>query len=226
MLQHFDRMRGELGNFARGLRGHVRILSNTIAATEFLPYALATYLASHPNVDIDLEERSTPEIIQSVSEGFADAGIVVDTGDQGGLQTVPFAADRLVLVTPRGHPLGKARRLGFRDVLDHEFVGLSAGRALQDYLSRQAARAGRILKFRVRMTSFDAVCQMVEHGAGIAVIPERAARRYRKAAINTIDLTDEWAIRRLLICLRQFDELSEHARQLIEHLKDHRILDR
>ena len=219
MLQHHERMRGELGNFARGFKGHVKLLANTIAATEFLPEALATFLASHPNVDIELEERNSSEIVSAVSEGYADAGIVVDVGDYGELQTFPFAVDRLVLITPRAHPFGKKRRLSFKDTLDQEFVGLGAGRALQEFLSRQAARAGSTLKLRVRMTSFDAICKMVEYGAGVAVIPERAARTYRKHAINVIGLTDEWVIRRLLICVREIDDLSGHAKRLVEHLR-------
>lgn len=172
-----------------------------------------------PNVDIELEERNSSEIVSAVSERYADAGIVVDIGDHGDLQTFPFAVDRLVLITPRAHPLGKKRRLSFKDILDQEFVGLGAGRALQEFLSRQAARAGSTLKLRVHMTSFDAICQMVEYGAGIAVIPERAARGYRKHAINIVGLTDEWAIRRLLICVREIDELSGHAKHLVEHLR-------
>ena len=101
ILQHHERMRGELGNFARGFKGHVRLLANTIAVTEFLPKALAHFLAAHPNVDIELEERISSEIVSAVSEGYADAGIVVDTGGHRDLQTFPFAVDRLVLVTPR-----------------------------------------------------------------------------------------------------------------------------
>src|SRR5688572_15362620 len=98
MLQQHERMRGELGNFSRGLKGYVKLLSNTIAATEFLPNALAIFLASHPNIDIELEERSSGDIINAVSGGYADAGIIVDTGDCGDLQTFPFAGDRLVVI--------------------------------------------------------------------------------------------------------------------------------
>ncbi|KFA88855.1 hypothetical protein Q664_38770 [Archangium violaceum Cb vi76] len=52
-------------------------------------------------------------------------------------------------------------------MLEHDFVGLASGSALQDYLSEHAARAGRRLKLRVRLRGFDAICRMVEHGIGI-----------------------------------------------------------
>ena len=75
------------------------------------------------------------------------------------------------------------------------------------------------IKVRVRLTSFAAICQMVEHGVGVAVVPEKAARSYGKSAINVIGLTDEWAVRRLLICVRHFSQLSVHAKRLVEHLR-------
>jgi DNA-binding transcriptional LysR family regulator len=219
MLQHHERMRGELGNFARGLKGYVKLLSNTMAATEFLPEALAVFLASHPNVDIELEERNAEETVSAIAEGYADAGVMVAPGDHGDLHTYPFAVDRLVLITPTGHALGENRQLAFRDAIDEEFVSLNTTRVLADYLNRQAARAGRTLKVRVRMTSFDAICQMVERGAGVAIIPERAARRYRSGTIGIVALTDDWAERRLVICCRRHEELSDHARRLVEHLR-------
>jgi len=219
ILQQHERMRGELGSFARGLKGFVKLLSNTIAATEFLPKALAIFLSAHPNIDIELEERNSGEIVSAVSEGYADAGILVDPGYCGDLQLFEFQTDRLVLIAQRGSSILRARRLSFRDALDQEFVGLTAGRALQDFLVRQAARAGQPLRVRVRMTSFDAICQMVELGVGIAIIPEVAARKYRKGALEIAGLADEWAIRRLSICCRQHNDLSEHARRLIDHLR-------
>ncbi len=134
VLQQLEQMRGELGAYARGLKGHVRVLSNTAALTEFLPGPLASFLAAHPNIDIDLEERLSHEIVQAVAEGLADLGIVSDAADLAGLETFPFRLDRLVLVVPRAHALAERRQLAFGEVIGCEFVGLSPGSALQDYL--------------------------------------------------------------------------------------------
>ena len=220
VLRQLERMRGELGDYARGLKGHVRLLCNTAALTEVLPEALAAYLAANPNVDIDLEERPSHAIVEAVAGGLVDLGIVADSTDLAGLETFPFRVDRLVLVVPRGHPLAGRRRLAFGEVVDREFVGLSPGSALQEHLSRHAARAGHALKLRVRLRGFEAVCRMVEQGVGLAVVPESAARRCRRSmAIRTVRLTDAWAHRNLTICVRQLDALPAHARRLIEHLR-------
>jgi DNA-binding transcriptional LysR family regulator len=219
VLQQLERMRSELGEYAHGLKGHVRLLSNTIASTEFLPVPLASFLASRPNVDIDLEERPSHEIVQAVAAGFADVGIVVDLVDVGNLETFPFATDRLVLIAPRDHPLGRRRQITFREALSQEFVGLSAANALQNYLGQQATRAGGTLKLRVRLSGFDAICRMVHHGVGVAVIPQTAARHWRRPTIAVVRLNDAWSARKLMLCVRRFDDLPDHAQQLVDHLK-------
>jgi len=60
VMQQVERMRGELGDYARGLKGHVRLMANTAAAAEFLPEALAAFLAAHPNVDVEWTSGPVP----------------------------------------------------------------------------------------------------------------------------------------------------------------------
>jgi molybdate transport repressor ModE-like protein len=220
VTQQLERMRGELTEYAKGLRGHVRLLSNTAATAEFLPAALGAFLAAHPNIDIDLEERPSPEIVRAVAAELADIGIVADAVDPAAeLETFPFAQDRLVLVAPGQHRLARHRQIAFRQTLEHDYVGLTAGSALQQHVNDHAARAGHRLKLRVRLPGFEAVCRVVESGIGVAVVPATAARRYRRSmAIRIISLTDAWAVRHLRICVRSFLTLPAHAQWLVEHL--------
>ena len=161
-----------------GLAGQIRVLSNTNALTEFLPEALSSFLSAHPNVSVDLEERLSDEIVGLIAEGVADLGIVAGTVDAGALETYPFRRDRFVLVVARDHPLARAaRKIGFDEVLDHDFVGLDRASALQRFLASKAVRIGRPLRLRVQLRSFDAVCRLVECKVGIGIVPETTARR-------------------------------------------------
>jgi DNA-binding transcriptional LysR family regulator len=220
MLQQSEQMRGDLSQYARGLKGHVRVLCNTASLTEVLPEALAAFLAANPTIDLDLEERPSYAIVQAIAEGIAEIGILSDAVDLGGLEAFPFRVDRLVLVVPRGHALATRKEVAFREVIDHDFVGLSPGSALQDYLGRHAAQAGRTFKLRVRLRGFEAVCQMVAAGVGLGIVPETAAERCRRSmAIRAVRLTDPWTLRNLTICVRRLDALPRHAQRLVEHLR-------
>ncbi|MBJ7411863.1 MAG: LysR family transcriptional regulator [Phenylobacterium sp.] len=220
ILGQAARMREDLSAFAGGLSGEVRLLANTNALTEFLPEALSSFLAAHPHVSVDLEERLSDEIVGLIAEGVGDVGIVAGTVDVGALQTYPFRSDRFVVVAATGHPLAARGAVAFAEVLDYDVVGLERSSSLQRFLTAKAAREGRPLKARIQLRSFDAVCRMVESGVGIGVVPQTtAARAARTMSLATIDLTDDWALRELTIVVRAADELRPYARELVESLR-------
>ncbi|WP_297691799.1 LysR substrate-binding domain-containing protein [Phenylobacterium sp.] len=220
MLAQSARLREDLGAFAGGLSGEVRLLANTNALTEFLPEALSSFLAEHPQVSVDLEERLSDEIVGLIAEGVADVGIVAGTVDIGALATYPFRSDRFVVVTAADHPLAARGRVPFAEVLDCEFVGLDRASSLQRFLAARAAREGRPLRLRVQLRSFDAVCRLVECGVGVGVVPQTtAARAARTMRLGVVELADEWAVRELKIVIRAEAELRPYARQLVESLR-------
>jgi DNA-binding transcriptional LysR family regulator len=220
ILRQAERLREDLGGYAGGFAGHVRMLSNTNALTEFLPEALSSFLAAHPQVSVDVEERLSDEIVGLIAEGVGDIGIVAATVDPSTLETYPFRHDRFVLVVGRDHPLAGRRQIAFAEVLDHDIVGLDRASALQRFLADKAARAGRPLRLRVQLRSFDAVCRLVECNVGIGIVPETTACRVSQMmAIVPVALTDAWAARALTICVRRLDELPPYARDLVAHLR-------
>lgn len=224
IARQLDDMRADLAQFGSGLKRQVRLLCNTSAMTEFLPEALAGFLANHPQLSIDLEERLSRDIVRAVTDGAADIGIVTDAVDSAALQTLPFRDDPLVLVMARKHPLtqriGKRRGVLFADALDQDFIGLAGDSALQRYAAEQASRLGRQMHCKIRLRSFEAVCRMVASGAGVAILPETAARRSADLeALRVVALNDDWADRKLLICVRDHAALPVHVRELVAVLR-------
>jgi DNA-binding transcriptional LysR family regulator len=224
VVKQLQQMRGDLDGYAKGLRGQVRLQVNTVAMLEYLPQALPPFLARNPNLDVELVERKSPEIMRQVAANRADIGIVAGAVDPAlQLETFPFASNLLVLIMPRRHQLADRRKLTFAETLDYDYVGLGADSALQDFVNQQAEGAARRLKVRVRLSSFDAICQMVEGGAGLAIVPQATARRWRRfMALRIAALTDPWAVRHLTLCVRNVQGLATHSRKLLAHLRGYR----
>ncbi len=217
ILRNVGAMQAELSEHARSIRSTVRLLANTAAITEFLPDRLGSWLAEHPKADIELAERPSSEIVKALEHGLADIGIVSDAVETAALTALPFATDQLVVVLPRDHPLSGENRVAFGQILGEDYIGFTG--ALQDHVDGHAAQYGHRLRPRVRLRTFEGVCRMVAEGAGISILPETAARRCRRTLpITSVRLSDAWARRRLLMCLRAEEELDPTARALMEHL--------
>jgi DNA-binding transcriptional LysR family regulator len=189
------------------------------AIVEFLPGALASFSAAHPDIHVQLEEHVSSAIAAAVADGSADFGILSELPLIEGLSTVPFRNDELVVVLQTGHPLAQRQSLTFAEIADQPFVGLHAGSALHHVLTRAATETGRTLNWRINVTSFDAACAMVAAGLGVGIVPRAATTPYiRSLSLASIALSDAWARRQLFLCTQANSPLPSAARLLFEHL--------
>lgn len=226
ILADVDQLAAELSDHAQGIVGVVRVAANTSAVTQFLPADLARFTAAHTGIRIELDESDSREAVLAVVDGRADLGIFADRTATLGLQTVPYRRDRLVLVVPTAHPLAPAdvdgapaKPLPFADVADLDFVSLPAQTSLAQRLAAESAAIGRRLRVRIQVRSFDAMCQMVAAGLGVAVLPDAAVQPHlRSMGLARIALADPWVERLLLIGVRDLAALPRPVRLLLDHL--------
>lgn len=213
----------ELDEFAEGRSGRVRILSNTNILAEHMPTALGTFLAANPDINVSVSDRPSFEVITMLKNGDADVGIVAASADMSGLERTRFVPDRLVLVVPPAFDLPQGP-IDFVRILDFRLIGLQEKVALSQFLRRAAGELGRELNIRMRMDGFEGICRMVECNAGIAIIPESAARRYETfMKFRTVAIEDSWAERELYLCVKSEAQLPRYARALVAHLRDYAV---
>ncbi|MFK9882344.1 LysR family transcriptional regulator, partial [Klebsiella pneumoniae] len=107
LLAQQQRLRQAMHAFACGQRGTLRLFANTSAMSAFLPGKLAAWMAAHPAVQIETEERTSADIVSCILAGVAQAGVVSDAVDPGPLRLDPVADDPLVLIVPPARPLAE-----------------------------------------------------------------------------------------------------------------------
>ena len=57
VLGQLEHLRSDLQEYAKGVKGHLRVWASATAMGEFLPPVLQTCLRRHPDVNVDLRER-------------------------------------------------------------------------------------------------------------------------------------------------------------------------
>ncbi|GHD58311.1 LysR family transcriptional regulator [Jeongeupia chitinilytica] len=208
-----------LDDLAGQRRVSLRLAATTVANSTFLPAALGPFLADYPEVDLQLVERKSSEILQAVQDGESDLGVFDGNLPTNALMSLPFRQDRLVLLVSQAHPLADTGHVRLIDALDYPFVCLPPDRSMQRFIEEMAIRNAKPLRIRVRAPSFGTIAQLVAQQVGIAMLPEAAASRFvRELPTRIVSLGDTWASRELRICLRNRDELSVHAQQLLTYL--------
>ena len=205
-----------MDDFRHGARGHLRLWANPSAFAGFLPQLLADYLASHPNVVIDLEETLSLDAVHAVTRGGAELAIIGSNTPTDGLETFVCDVDELVLLLPKGHPLAKLATVDIETALTLDLVALSRVTSLMRQIATVADSVGQTLKIRVQVRNFDAVCRMVSAGIGAAIVPRAAgAPHLTSMGLIMIRLAGMLTERRLLMAMRDRSTLSPPAQAFV-----------
>lgn len=214
-----DRLALDLRDYARGVQGHVRILANASSLLEVLPQMIESFAKTHPLIQVNLEERGSPEIPLALLEGRADVGVLDLPLAPPGIAFTDFFSDTLVLLVSSEHRFAHKQRLHLFEALDEDFIALADATALSGRLVASAAADGRTLRVRMRMRSFDAVSRMVAAGLGVAILPvEAIGPQLAELPIKAIALGDSWARRTHRIAVRTDLPLSPAAQSLLTFL--------
>ena len=221
MLAGASRIERDMQAFSSGLRGQVRILASASAMAESLADDVAAFLKApaHANIQVDMEERISPEVVRGIRDGTASLGICWDAADIGNLEQRRYRSDHLCMVVPAGHPLAAHKSLRFEQTLDYDHVSLPISSAVQVMVQRAAARIGRSVNYRVIVSNFEAALRVVRAGLAISLVPREVAHVHAQAwNLKLIPVAEPWAQRRFIICFRDATALSPAAQLLADHL--------
>ncbi len=168
---------------------------------------------------LDLEERPSNGVVRGVLDGVADLGVCSCDTDVRGLPSRLYRHDRLVVLMLPDHPLAGRQELAFADTLDSDHVGLHSASSINMRTHAAARAAGKVLRLRIHVPGFDAMCRMVQANMGIGILPLKAYELFGQAlGLHAVPLTDEWSVRSLILVAREEAALSPVSRLLFEHL--------
>ena len=219
LFQGFEQLSNELSEYSKGVKGHVRLWANMSALTEFLPSALASFLKDYPEIQVEVEEQLSGDIVRALMDGIADIGVFAQGPITTGLETHIMGKDQLVIACSKDHPLSKRKSISFEECLEYDFVGLNRGSSLLELTSRSAERLGKQMSLRIQVRSYDAMCQMIAVNLGIGVLPIQACAAQIKAMdLKVIELEDTWAKRNLLVATKAGINHSPATKLLSQHL--------
>lgn len=213
ILQGVEHLRDDLSEYARGVRGLVRLSANASAVEQFLPEHIAVFARQHPDIRIDLRQATSRNVARAVRDHLADLGVCSPSDETEGLESRPYRRERMVLIMPRAHALAKHPELAYEEALDFAQIGLRDSSTVQEMLDREARAGRRMLRQRIEVDSLSAMCRMIECGLGVGVMPEGAYQRLGEAReLHAVPLTDAWAERSLNLYATRFEDLPAPAR--------------
>jgi DNA-binding transcriptional LysR family regulator len=132
VLGHVRAAEDELRAVAGLERGTLRVGAFLSALNSFVPGALARFEASHPDIEIVLEQSEEPEALRRVRSGDLDMAVVWRDWQREsqpphqrdeGLEEIRLADDHYRVVVPPGHRLARRRSVRLAELAGERFNG-------------------------------------------------------------------------------------------------------
>ena len=156
------------------LRGRLAIGTSDTNCTYILPGLLAEFRARHPEVELDIRNRMSPEVGNLVLNDEVEFGLATLPVKHRDLFGEALFERRDVLICPPDHALGKRKRVGLKQVAEHPFLALERGSTSRQLLDELFRQEGLELQVEMNLGGIEILKRYVEIGLGIALVPEVA----------------------------------------------------
>lgn len=170
LLRDYDRAMELVVARAEARSGRLRLASVPSVAAVLVPQILRDFIASRPDVEIELVDTDSADVRALVETGQADLGVASDGPRPDGLEFDPLFSDPFYLVCRADSPLaGHPGPLPW-DALSTETVILNeAARGLPSAAFRNLAATARL-----SVRNVTSLVAMVQSGMGVTLLPALA----------------------------------------------------
>jgi DNA-binding transcriptional LysR family regulator len=170
LLRHADRVLERARRASRGEVGELR-LGFGIATRLLVPRLVSRFRRIFPEVEVTLQDTSTPAQLEALAAGALDVGFVRLPVERP-LVHVPVVEDRLVLAVPEGRRAELSRRspsaMGAEPFVE---LGMARSPSVHAHVLRVCAAYGFRPRVAQSATEFFTVLALVAAGMGVAVVP-------------------------------------------------------
>ncbi|AFK54086.1 LysR family transcriptional regulator [Tistrella mobilis] len=175
IIYELDQATGQAGRIARAEAGALSIGFYVSLSTGPLRTALAAFRAEAPEVALELQEGSPPDLLAALREHRIDVALTVLEVASAEFATLHLWDEELAAVLPEDHPLATREAVSWSDLAEAPLVlrTWESGSVLYTFLAGRVA-PDAYLEADQHFVSREALLSLVGLGFGATVIGESA----------------------------------------------------
>lgn len=196
--------------------GTINIASMYTLVAYYLPEVLNILKANYSDLDINLFQNPTRQIIRDVLNQEVDLGLCGEFDFEAYADKLNWEwllNEEIVLVVPETHPLASQATVSVNDILDEVFIGYNDLTGI--HLNIDAALANKFekdiqLNYMLKVNEESSAIGLVRSGLGIAFLP--LTPYLNLTGVKVIDLADFYVVRNIYLIWNKLVPLTKGAR--------------
>lgn len=213
MLADFDRAHREMRDIVEMRRGVVACAANFTAVSTVVPEILAEFALRRPEIEVRIEEDSTPPVLEKIIHGYTEFGIVNDHNIPDELSFEALVDDELVVVCHRDHPLAARSAVTWRDLQGQPFIHLGPRAGTRRRIKLLAG--GLEVKNAYQVNHALSAIALARRNLGLTVAPRLACADLPPGDVAVLPVGDPTIRQRLGIAVARGRTLSPAAADLV-----------
>jgi len=226
ILADVDSIENMVSTFSDPMSGPLNIGLIPTIAPYLLPLIMQPLNKTYPKLEIVLHELQTEVILNKLSEGSLDAGILAVPLEMKGLEEIILYTEPFFVAANIRHPFAAKLCIKVEDLLDETVLLLEEGHCLRGQVMEVCSQTMTKERKDFQGTSLETIRHMVSTGIGITLIPQTAIDQKnltQKSSIKYIPFNKPAPARRVGLLFRKtsnrkvcFEKLSALIKVIIQ----------
>lgn len=145
-----------------GRAGRVRVAAVPSLANAVLPAVIAAAAARHPGLTLGVQVGDTRQVVEWVTHGAAEVGLVHDLLEDPRLATEELGGAGIACVVPGGHPFARRRIVEPRDLKGLAYVSYAAASPIGRRMATVFEEVAEDYAPHVDLGASTAICAVVQ----------------------------------------------------------------
>jgi len=217
LFEHVQTVMDSIGRKEGELKGMVRLATTHAIAMFFLTKTLQEFYARHPEVRFAINGGGFGQIIEAVTEGSADFGIVSLGEFADHMVYRPLFGSRLVLISPKGNPFGLPDRPSLEDIARVPFISFPPRGTVDTTI--KALLQSRHLEMQAVITTntFSLLLKYVRAGLGVTML-DMFTVHDDECLYDIYEIADALPDRQYVMIWRKNKRFSDQVEAFMDHI--------
>ena len=153
-----------------GRLGTLSVAASFPIANGYLAKAVATFIASRPNVRVALQSLTSPQVLDRVIHREVELGIAYEPVVSSEVETKVLMRTGIACVMAADHPLARRKEVAIRDLEPYSIITYLPQALFRMYVDRALSAAGIVPNITAQVSLSLTGIMLARHGAGIALV--------------------------------------------------------
>jgi DNA-binding transcriptional LysR family regulator len=220
MLEAWEKAKVEVGAAKARLDGTVRVAAIYSVGLHDVSRPMQQFSSLYPDAHVQLECLHPHKVVEAVSRGEVDLGIMSYPPADRALTVVPLRVEPMAVVCHPNHRFARRRLLMPADLNGEPFVAFDRALPIRKAIDRALRQQGAKVNIVMEFDNIETIKQAIIIAAGVSILPRHTVQK--EAGIRTLTVVSLGVPdlgRPVGIIHRRGRPLSPTASRFIEMLK-------